>query len=75
MGDLEIRIGYVDKSASSLVQFTDDNPLVATMGTPNTNLEEVFAISPPVSGRYLTIQSLGVRYLCIEEVFVTLADN
>ena len=71
MRDLELRIGNVDKSSSAQVHFSNDNPLVGTMGAHNTNMEEVFPISPPSNGRYLTIQSVGSEYLCIEEVYAT----
>ena len=71
MRDLELRIGNVDKSSSSQVHFSNDNPLVATMGANNDNMEEVFVIVPPASGRYLTVQSVGPEFLCIDEVYTT----
>ena len=69
MRDVELTIGNVDKSSSTQVHFSNDNPLVATIGANNANMDEVFAIMSPASGRYLTIQSVGAEFLYIEGVY------
>ena len=67
-GTVELRIGNVDMSGSGLVRFTE-NEWIANSGPVSDVVELVFALQPPVEGRFLTLQTLADQYMSFDEVF------
>ena len=65
---VELRIGNVDNTGSPLVQFSE-NPLAGTYGASSSVIEVIFDVNPPVTGRYLTLQTIADQYLSIDEVY------
>lgn len=69
--DLEMRIGYVDKSQSRIVKFWDENRLVVCRNAVRSStLVEVFNVEEHVSGRYLTLQTYRAVWMIMDEIFV-----
>ena len=65
---VELRIGNIDKTGSLPVQFTE-NPLAGTFGARSSAVEVIFDINPPMSGRYLTLQTTADQFLSIDEIY------
>ena len=65
---VELRIGNVDKTGSAPVQFTE-NPLAGYSGPSSSVVEVIFDVNPPMSGRYITLQTTADQYFAIDEVY------
>ena len=65
---VELRIGNVDKTGSAPVQFTE-NALAGYSGPSSSAVEVIFDVNPPISGRYLTLQTIANQSLSIDEVY------
>ena len=53
---INLRIGNADEEGSTSTEFSQ-NPVVGTFGNATTEMEHMFVLDPPVSGRYLTLQN------------------
>ena len=67
---IELRIGFMDISASGQVELAGENLFVGCSGSPNINRDHYFNLEQPVSGRYLTIQTRAAKYLAMDEIYV-----
>ena len=67
--DLELRIGSFDETTLGLAQFTK-NPLAGFYHGGNQDPRAIFDLSKMASGRYLTIQTVSLTLLEINEVYI-----
>ena len=69
---VELRIGDHDSAGKGLQQLSA-NPLVGYLGEGNSNMEHVFKLARPVSGRFLTLQMPARNNIQVDEVNVIVA--
>ena len=68
--EMQLRIGLVDISAYGQVLLGEENLYVGCSGTRNNNRDHFFNLKVPVSGRFLTLQTLASLYFCMDEIYV-----
>ena len=69
--EMQLRIGFVDISASGQVQLGEENLYVGCSGAINGNdRDHFFNLKTPASGRYLTLQKLAKSYFSLDEIYI-----
>ena len=68
--EMQLRIGLVDISTYGQEMLGQENLYVGCIGTAVNVRDHFFNLKTPVSGRYLTLQTLASKYFCMDEVYV-----